>query len=68
VRPSNDVAVRLYEKFGFKVIGRRRGYYTDNNEDAIVMWSDSIHTTAFKRRFKEILDSIEIEGLDSNPS
>src|SRR5205823_6503942 len=33
VRPSNDVAVRLYEKFGFKVIGRRRGYYTDNNED-----------------------------------
>lgn len=68
VRPSNDVAVRLYEKFGFKVIGRRRGYYTDNNEDAIVMWSDSIHTTAFKRRFKEILDSIEIEGLDSTPA
>ena len=32
------------------------------------MWSDSIHTTAFKRRFKEILDSIEIEGLDSTPA
>jgi len=63
VRPSNDVAVRLYEKFGFKVIGRRRGYYTDNNEDAIVMWSDSIHTPGFKRRFKEILDSLEIEGI-----
>ena len=62
------MAVQLYEKFGFKVIGRRRGYYTDNNEDAIVMWSDSIHTTAFKRRFKEILDSIEIEGLDSTPA
>jgi [ribosomal protein S18]-alanine N-acetyltransferase len=66
VRPSNDVAVRLYEKFGFKVIGRRRGYYTDNNEDAIVMWSDSIHTPAFRRRFRDILDSIEIEGLDSS--
>ena len=64
VRPSNDVAVRLYEKFGFKVIGRRRGYYTDNNEDAIVMWSDSIHTPGFKRRFKEILESLEIEGID----
>lgn len=64
VRPSNDVAVRLYEKFGFKVIGRRRGYYTDNNEDAIVMWSDSIHTPGFRQRFREILDSIEIEGLD----
>src|SRR5439155_246755 len=47
VRPSNDVAVRLYEKFGFKVIGRRRGYYTDNNEDAIVMWSDSIQASSF---------------------
>ena len=66
VRPSNDVAVRLYEKFGFKVIGRRRGYYTDNNEDAIVMWSDSIHTPAFKRRFREILESIEMDGLDTS--
>jgi len=66
VRPSNEVAVRLYEKFGFKVIGRRRGYYTDNNEDAIVMWSDSIHTPAFRRRFRGILESIEIEGLDTS--
>lgn len=64
VRPSNDVAVRLYEKFGFKVIGRRRGYYTDNNEDAIVMWSDSIHAPGFKKRFQEILESLEAEGLD----
>jgi ribosomal-protein-alanine N-acetyltransferase len=64
VRPSNDVAVRLYEKFGFKVIGRRRGYYTDNNEDAIVMWSDSIQAASFKKRFREILDTLEIDGLD----
>jgi len=66
VRPSNDVAVRLYEKFGFKVIGRRRGYYTDNNEDAIVMWSDSIQAPGFKKRFNEILQTLEIEGLDSS--
>jgi ribosomal-protein-alanine N-acetyltransferase len=63
VRPSNEVAVKLYEKFGFKVIGRRRGYYTDNNEDAIVMWSDAIHAPFFKQRFKEILESLEIEGI-----
>ena len=66
VRPSNDVAVRLYEKFGFKVIGRRRGYYTDNNEDAIVMWSDSIQAPSFKKRFKEILETLEIDGIDSS--
>jgi ribosomal-protein-alanine N-acetyltransferase len=65
VRPSNDVAVRLYEKFGFKVIGRRRGYYTDNNEDAIVMWSDSIQAPSFKKRFNDILQTLEIEGLDT---
>ncbi len=64
VRPSNDTAIRLYEKFGFKVIGRRRGYYTDNGEDAIVMWSDSIHSPLFKKRFQEILESIDgVEGL-----
>src|SRR5712691_10077498 len=66
VRPSNDVAVRLYEKFGFKVIGRRRGYYTDNNEDAIVMWSDSIQAPGFKKRFNDILQTLEIEGLDTS--
>src|SRR3979411_2295741 len=68
VRPSNDVAVRLYEKFGFKVIGRRRGYYTANNEDAIVMWSDSIQAPGFKKRFNEILQTLEIEGLDTSTS
>jgi hypothetical protein len=46
------------------VIGRRRGYYTDNNEDAIVMWSDSIQAPSFKKRFREILETLEIEGLD----
>jgi len=66
VRPSNEVAVRLYEKFGFKVIGRRRGYYTDNNEDAIVMWSDSIQAAGFKKRFNDILQTLEIEGLGSS--
>lgn len=40
VRSSNIVAQRLYEKFGFRAEGMRRGYYSDNNEDAIVMWAD----------------------------
>jgi [ribosomal protein S18]-alanine N-acetyltransferase len=37
VRPSNRHAVALYESFGFRVVGRRRGYYYDTGEDALVM-------------------------------
>lgn len=40
VRVSNLAAVRLYERFGFRSSGIRRGYYTDNREDALVMWRD----------------------------
>ncbi|ATF11026.1 ribosomal protein S18-alanine N-acetyltransferase [Brevibacillus sp. HB1.2] len=38
VRPSNTVARNMYIKLGFKEHGRRKGYYSDNNEDAIIMW------------------------------
>jgi ribosomal-protein-alanine N-acetyltransferase len=68
VRAGNDHAIRLYEWFGFKSIGRRRGYYTDNGEDAVIMWSDSIHAPAFKRRFLDIFAHIDVAGLGSAPS
>jgi ribosomal-protein-alanine N-acetyltransferase len=38
VRTSNDAAIRLYERFGFRAAGRRRAYYHDNSEDALIMW------------------------------
>jgi len=38
VRTSNDAAIRLYEGFGFRAAGRRRAYYHDNREDALIMW------------------------------
>jgi len=38
VRVSNIVAQNLYRKLGFQNGGIRKGYYTDNNEDALVMW------------------------------
>jgi [ribosomal protein S18]-alanine N-acetyltransferase len=41
VRTSNDAAIELYEKFGFRSAGRRRGYYHDNREDALIMWRTS---------------------------
>ena len=40
VRVSNREAIRLYEKLGFERHGIRRGYYTDNREDALIMWRD----------------------------
>jgi ribosomal-protein-alanine N-acetyltransferase len=42
VRVSNDVAIKLYEQAGFKARGIRRGYYTDNREDALIMWRDPV--------------------------
>jgi len=48
VRVSNDAAHSLYEKFGFKDIAVRKGYYSDNGEDAIVMWTGPMHEAAFK--------------------
>lgn len=40
VRPSNESAIHLYRRRGFEVIGRRRGYYSDTREDALVMRAD----------------------------
>ncbi len=40
VRVSNEGAIRLYEWLGFEQRGIRRGYYTDNREDALIMWRD----------------------------
>jgi [ribosomal protein S18]-alanine N-acetyltransferase len=42
VRVSNTAAIALYERFGFEASGVRRGYYTDNREDALIMWKDPI--------------------------
>ena len=40
VRVSNDGAIQLYEALGFRARGIRRGYYTDNREDALIMWRE----------------------------
>jgi ribosomal-protein-alanine N-acetyltransferase len=42
VRPSNMPARRLYEKYGFKVVGVRPRYYSDDNEDALIMTTESL--------------------------
>lgn len=37
VRPSNKAALALYRKYGYELVGRRRAYYQDNNEDALLL-------------------------------
>jgi len=44
VRVSNADAIRLYERLGFEPRGVRRGYYTDNREDALIMWREPAAT------------------------
>jgi [ribosomal protein S18]-alanine N-acetyltransferase len=46
VRVSNTTAIALYERLGFQATGVRRGYYTDNREDALVMWKDPLPAAA----------------------
>ena len=46
VRVSNEAAIRLYERLGFVARGIRRGYYTDNREDAMIMWKDPVEEAA----------------------
>lgn len=45
VRPSNEAALALYRKFGFRSVGRRPHYYTDNAEDAEILWNTDIEAT-----------------------
>ncbi len=68
VRPSNTKAVALYESSGLAVIGRRRGYYNDNGEDALIMWSGHIHRPAFKDEFTAAYAACAVEGMSPVPS
>src|SRR2546427_2888013 len=47
VRASNSVAQNLYRKYTFKEMGVRRRYYSDNGEDALVMWTDALDSDSF---------------------
>ena len=51
VRVSNLVAQHLYRKFGFTQYGVRRRYYSDNGEDAYIMWSPSLRSAEYRARY-----------------
>jgi len=51
VRAGNEAAQRLYAKYGFQEVHVRKGYYSDNNEDARVMWIDDMAGADWRKRF-----------------
>jgi ribosomal-protein-alanine N-acetyltransferase len=53
VRASNAVAQNLYRKYTFKEMGVRRRYYSDNGEDALVMWTDALDSESFQSTFDQ---------------
>ncbi len=54
VRAGNTAALALYRQFGFAPAGVRKGYYTDNGEDALVLWATDIDTAAYATRLETL--------------
>jgi [ribosomal protein S18]-alanine N-acetyltransferase len=63
VRASNQAAIALYEKFGFKTAGRRPNYYRDassnTSEDALILWCSGLQTEDFKAQIRAHWQSLE---------
>ena len=54
VREGNKSASSLYKKFLFKLIGRRKGYYQNNNEDALILWLHNINSESYLNHLNTI--------------
>ncbi len=54
VRASNTEAQKLYAKYGFVKVGLRRGYYTDNREDAVLMTLEGVRSVEVKKRLESL--------------
>lgn len=61
VRGSNLAAQKLYQKYGFRRAGIRRRYYSDNGEDALVMWTDRLRDRAVRERIARLREDLERE-------
>jgi ribosomal-protein-alanine N-acetyltransferase len=59
VRPSNEQAQALYQKYGFYKVGVRHKYYTDNGEDALIMTTNVISSPFFQSQFHELKKTYE---------
>jgi len=67
VRLSNLPARRLYEKFGFRPVGLRPRYYSDNGEDALIMTTDPLADAATRERIARLRAAIDAAPAPSRP-
>jgi len=58
VRVGNKPAQELYRRFGFAPAGVRKGYYTETNEDAIVMWAHDIDLAVHRQRLDAVAAAV----------
>jgi ribosomal-protein-alanine N-acetyltransferase len=61
VRRSNIAAQNLYRKYGFSPAAIRRAYYTDNQEDAVVMWVDNLEAPTFSANYAVLKEQLDEE-------
>ncbi len=61
VRESNDVAQKLYRKYGFTTVSTRRGYYSDNGENALVMWAGNLKGELYGARLRVLRSALDRE-------
>ena len=60
VRESNVVAQNLYKKYGFREAAIRKNYYSDNHENAVVMWADNIRDIDNQERIGELKRQLHV--------
>lgn len=68
VRASNKPALSLYQKFGFKTAGRRRRYYKDTGEDALILWCGDLQQPESQKTLamwhSSVCDRLVLAGWD----
>jgi ribosomal-protein-alanine N-acetyltransferase len=67
VRLSNLPARRLYEKYGFRPVGLRPRYYSDDNEDALIMTTESLDTPRMQARIERLREALEAAAEPTKP-
>jgi ribosomal-protein-alanine N-acetyltransferase len=67
VRLSNMPARRLYEKYGFRPVGIRPRYYSDNGEDALIMTTDALASAVMRDRLIRLRDELDARPIDAHP-
>ena len=66
VRASNQPAIKLYEKFGFQPVGRRKKYYQDTGEDALILWKNGLHRSDFSQTLADWQGQVERKLAQAN--